>query len=210
MTYRVTFSKTGALIFVSHLDFSHSVVRALKRAQLPLKYSEGFSPHPKLVFGLPLSVGTVGLNEIVDITLNCDDISNEEFARRFSSALTDDIVIKSVEQPTIKLGKIKSALYSITFEGDEALAKSINDAFGKLPQVSKKTKSGKEKMLDVNPLIFSLCAKLSDNKVTLAAELSSSGEAYLGPEVMLQAIKTAVIEIPEDYDIVREKIIFAE
>ena len=87
-TYRIFFAKRGALIFVSHLDFSHAIVRAMKRAGLPLKYSEGFSPHPKIVFGLPLSVGMTGENEILDVTLDSDDISFEELKTRLEGALT--------------------------------------------------------------------------------------------------------------------------
>ena len=76
-THRIKFAKRGSLIFISHLDFAHSFTRALKRAELPIKYSEGFSPHPKQVFALPLSVGMVGENELCDITLT-EDFSHEE------------------------------------------------------------------------------------------------------------------------------------
>ena len=91
-THRIKFAKRGSLIFVSHLDFAHSFTRALKRAELPIKYSEGFSPHPKQVFALPLSVGMVGENELCDITLT-EDFSHEEVKARLEKALTSEIEI---------------------------------------------------------------------------------------------------------------------
>ena len=100
--YRITFSKTGSLSFISHLDFNHSFIRILKRAGLPLRYSEGFNPRPKIVFGLPLSVGMEGLNELVDISLT-EELSNEEVEKRLKDAMPPDITVKSVETPLVKL-----------------------------------------------------------------------------------------------------------
>ena len=55
--YRLQFSKEGETKYVSHLDLVRLFTRAFKRAELPLAYSEGFNPHPKMSIGLPLSVG---------------------------------------------------------------------------------------------------------------------------------------------------------
>lgn len=205
-TYRVTFAKRGALIFVSHLDFSHSVVRALKRAHLPIKYSEGFSPHPKLVFGLPLSVGMTGENELLDVTLVTDDISDDEFKARFAAAMTDDMEIKSVTEPQLKLGKIKSADYTVTFENCAESAETINQRLRNLPPVTKKTKSGAEKLLDISPMVYAANASESDGRVHLKLTLSSSGDAYLNPELVIQSLSLAGF----DYAVTRTGINFSE
>ena len=134
-TYRVLFSKKNELIFVSHLDFAHCIIRALKRAKLPLKYSEGFSPHPKIVFALPLSVGTTGENEIVDVTLNCDEISNEEFFHRLSGSLDGILEIKKVYDPDVKLGKVKSAVYTISLPNFTGSKNSLIKAIENPPTV---------------------------------------------------------------------------
>ncbi len=209
-TYRITFSKSGSLIFVSHLDFSHSIIRALKRARLPLKYSEGFNPRPKLIFGLPLSVGTVGENEILDVTLNADDISNEEFKVRFGNALTSDMVIKSVEQPEIKLGKIKSAIYTIEFPKCGGLCDKIASFKDSLPAVTKKTKKGSEKQLDIMPLIYSFEVSETSQDVILTLELASSGENYLSPELVVQSLRQCGVDTTDEYQITRKQIIFAQ
>ena len=209
-TYRITFAKRGALIFVSHLDFSHSVVRALKRAELPLKYSEGFSPHPKLVFGLPLSVGMTGENELLDVTLVSDDISNDEFKRRFSQSLTPDIEIKSVGEPEIKLGKIKSADYTVLLCGFTGQSERIERALQNPPSVVKKTKSGKEKELDITPMLYAHSVLENENGTQIRLTLAASGDSYLNPELVITSLRAAGIDFPEEYDITREKINFGE
>ena len=142
-THRIKFAKRGSLIFVSHLDFAHSFTRALKRAELPLKYSEGFNPHPKQVFALPLSVGMVGENELCDITLT-EDFSHEEVKARLENAFTHEIEIKEVFDPELKMGKVKSAKYVLVFEnlacGKDALEKALETLYVKRiqPLIKKK------------------------------------------------------------------------
>ena len=67
--YRIRFSKLGKIRFTSHRDVARMWERALRRATLPVAYTEGFSPHPKLSFGLALSTGHESLGEYLDIDM---------------------------------------------------------------------------------------------------------------------------------------------
>lgn len=67
--WRVRFAKRGRLRFLSHLDILRAVTRAAVASGLPLAFSQGFNPHPKLAFGPPLPVGTTGESELLDIEL---------------------------------------------------------------------------------------------------------------------------------------------
>jgi radical SAM-linked protein len=75
---RMIFSKTGALRYLSHLEVVRALLRAMKRAEVPLVYSSGFHPLPKVSFGPALSVGIEGLNEYFDAEVyapvNADEI----------------------------------------------------------------------------------------------------------------------------------------
>ncbi|MBO4343672.1 MAG: DUF2344 domain-containing protein, partial [Clostridia bacterium] len=115
--FRIIFSKKGSLAFISHLDLTHTFIRALKRAGIPLKYSEGFNPRPKMAFGLPLSVGTEGENEILDLSLS-RDLSCEELKEKLQGSLSDEIQIKSVSEPGKKIKNIKYAVYRVTVSED--------------------------------------------------------------------------------------------
>ncbi len=67
--YRLEYAKVGLARFLSHLELLRSVLRALRRARLPLAYTQGFSPRPKLTFGPPLPVGVAGMKEYLDFEL---------------------------------------------------------------------------------------------------------------------------------------------
>jgi len=64
---RIKFRRGSDLKYISHLDLTRVWLRALRRADIPLVYSEGFSPHPRISIAAPLSVGVVGENELMDI-----------------------------------------------------------------------------------------------------------------------------------------------
>ena len=68
-TIRVLFHKTGRAIYISHLDLTRAMGRALARTQLPVWYTEGFHPHLYMTFALPLSLGVEGLCETMDFWL---------------------------------------------------------------------------------------------------------------------------------------------
>ncbi len=84
----VTFEKGLLLRHIGHLDLMRAMQRALRRSGLPVQYSKGFNPHINLSFAAPLSVGVVGLNEIMDVPLTAE-MDADAFAKQLSSALPD-------------------------------------------------------------------------------------------------------------------------
>jgi radical SAM family uncharacterized protein/radical SAM-linked protein len=72
MRYRVKFAKTGSMRLTSHLDVVRCIQRAMRRADLPVSYSSGFSPHPRISFGPPLPLGVEGEGEYFDVLLSRD------------------------------------------------------------------------------------------------------------------------------------------
>ena len=66
---RIVFRKGEAIKYISNLDLLRAWERALRRAQLPLAYTQGFNPHPRITIAMPLAVGCVGENEVVDVLL---------------------------------------------------------------------------------------------------------------------------------------------
>ena len=76
---RVWFKKMGMSRFVSHLDLMRAMTRALRRADVPLWYTEGFNPHPYITFALPLSLGMESLCESMDMRIEGDSTNEEIF-----------------------------------------------------------------------------------------------------------------------------------
>lgn len=89
------YSKLGNLKYISHLDVLRFIQRAVKRAGINAKYSEGFNPHMKTSFGFPLSLGTESIGEYFELELN-ENISPEEFTERMNSVMPKEMqIIKS-------------------------------------------------------------------------------------------------------------------
>jgi len=96
--YKVSFifSKTGLMRYISHLDLMRLFMRAMRRAQLPLKMTEGFSPHPKLSFKRALKLGIESQNEEASIVLKFP-VTPEDFKDRLQKQLPEGIEIKDVQ-----------------------------------------------------------------------------------------------------------------
>jgi radical SAM family uncharacterized protein/radical SAM-linked protein len=92
MKFRLTFVKRGEIRFISHLELAHLFYRAAKRAGLPLHYSEGFHPMPRIVFEKALPVGVESLKEIVDMDLE-GRVTPTELMERINQTLPDGIEI---------------------------------------------------------------------------------------------------------------------
>ena len=206
--YRITFSKKGSLSFISHLDFNHSFIRMLKRAELPLKYSEGFNPRPKIVFGLPLSVGMAGENELVDIALT-DELPPEDVQKRLSAAVPEEMKIKSVRTPDVKLKHIECARYEVFFPGFTADTQRIEDVLKNPPPVLKHTKSG-DKLTDIAPMLRAFSAEIKDGGTLLLLTLTAFDSMYLKPDYVADSLNAAGLGLPEDYDVTRTEILFGK
>ncbi len=101
---RLRFSKTGELKYLSHLELVNTIVRAIKRADLPLKYSQGFHPLPKISFSSTLPVGIESLDEYMDIELlKNGNVSAPGALERLNKVLPDGLKILSAEAFSLKV-----------------------------------------------------------------------------------------------------------
>ena len=96
--YRINFvfSKKGLMRYISHLDLMRLFARAMRRAELPLKMSEGFSPHPKLSLQRALKLGIESEHEEASIVLRFP-VTPEEFKDRLQKKLPEGISLKDVQ-----------------------------------------------------------------------------------------------------------------
>lgn len=91
---RVQFQKTGLMKYLAHRELMTAIIRAVRRADIPVLYSQGFHPSPRLSFGPPLNVGVSGLREYFDIEVKAGLSSN--IKDRLNDTLPDGIRIKDV------------------------------------------------------------------------------------------------------------------
>lgn len=190
---RVKFKKVGNLQYVSHLDLVRTMNKIIVRAELPLWYTEGFNPKPKIVFAAPLSIGTESLTEFVDIRLS-ERISPEEALQRFNKSTTDELLALEAYYPSRKLTELKWFSYKITVKTDGAsneLAELCEAALLRdKVEVEKKTKSKELVLTDIRPLIKSASVKLCGEELVISCVLSADQSCFLNPEYIIKALKT--------------------
>lgn len=169
---RVRFTKVGSLQFISHLDLNRTMKNVMIRAGIPIKYSEGFNPHPKMVFALPLSVGAESVCELLDFKLD-RPMGEEELTERLNGAFPPEMRVLEAYTPAAKFTEIRYAEYRLENEEDFDVTPLEADAI----VLMKRTKSG-EKETDIKPMIHSY---RKEGK-TLTCVLSASPSEYLNPE----------------------------
>lgn len=124
---RIRFSKTGRAKFISHLDLMRTMTRAVRRASIPVWYTEGFNRHPYLKFAAPLSLGFEGKDESMDVRL-LNDMPAEDIADRLNQVLPDGLKVHHVGEPVMKLSDIAFARYLIKFKDNNIyLSKFIKE-----------------------------------------------------------------------------------
>src|SRR3712207_4365605 len=104
---RVTFARGDLLRYITHLDLMRAWERALKRAGLPLAYSEGFTRHPQLALAAPLPVGATAEGELMDVYLE-EPLDPEEFRRRLAPQTPPGLIVEQVEEVPLGVPSLQS------------------------------------------------------------------------------------------------------
>ena len=172
---RIWFEKSGLAVYISHLDMNRCMTRAVRRAGIPLWYTEGFNPHPYMTFLMPLPLGQEGKREPVDIRIE-QDMPFEEIKNRLNSVMPEGIKIVDVLEPVNKANEIAAAEYEISTEflsdgeaeGFAAGAQSIIDS-GVL-NAEKRSKRG-IKTVNLCEMTRLFECRVNGNTVNLNAEL---------------------------------------
>ena len=202
VTMRVVFTKTGNLQYFSHLDLQRTWQRVLVRASIPMWYTLGFNPHAKIVFGVPLPVGSEGMEEMVDLRID-RAITPEEMRAQLNAELTSEMQVSEVYVPTTSFSDIAWATYEITLaaKGDAAAnAATVNTMFAPSAEpiiMSKRSKSG-DKDIDILPMIRTLKATADcHGELHIRATLRAGNTENLNPEYLIKAIRERTDMLPE-------------
>ena len=213
---RVKFKKVGNLQYISHLDLVRTMNKIIVRAKLPLWYTEGFNPKPKMVFAAPLSTGTESVAEFMDLRLT-EKMDTELAKKLLNDNMTEEMQALEVYYPTSKLTELKWLSYTITLSGEsitKALAEECEAALSKEEiRIVKKTKSG-EADVDIKPMIRSASAVFDNGKIRISCILSADSQSFLNPEYIVKYLRESVGVmssenlLSESYEIMRESAYF--
>lgn len=191
---RIKFRKVGDLQYISHLDLQRTLARVLVRAKIPMWYTQGFNPHAKVVFGLPLSVGTESECEFIDLRVD-RDIPPAELKKQLNRELTADMQILEAYEPTTKFQDVAWAKYEIALQApslNAEVASKLQALYTTAPlTMTKKTKSG-EREIDIIPMIRKIHVVYNEDRpgeIRISAVLSAGSNEHLNPELLIKAAR---------------------
>ncbi len=195
---RFTYKRGEALKFVSHLDLLHVFERAIRRANLPVAFSQGFNPRMLLVFGNPLPVGLMSDCEMVDVEFETA-VDSEKTAEVLNGVFGGVIEISGAEvlkKPYDNITKLYTkATYEITLEtmSVTSFAAHCRDFLAKsVPlEVMKKSKSG-EKLTDIRPMIYDVSCEDGKFLITVACAQEQNLKAELAVNSLAQILFTNI------------------
>lgn len=192
---RVFFVKKGCSVYISHLDVQRAVIRALIRAGYRMAFTEGFNPHLKLVFAMPLSLYQESTYEIFDFTIIDENVTYAEVLDRLRKVFPSDLMPFAVTAPVKKLALLRAADYTVTVKTDMK-AEDIRLADKMI--VTKKGKSG-ESEVDIRQLIRSFSAEDQDGAVVLKVRADCGSQSHLNVAYLCAWLGFS----PESYTVVR-------
>jgi len=187
---RLRFAKCGDLRLVSHHDIMRCLERMVRRAQLPLATSQGFTPRPKIVFALALGLGIEGREEVVDIELS-EPREPGDVLRRLAEAAPPgfewiDIEPLPATAPAPRPVAVEYGFPVPMPRRREARAALASLMSGQCCFVTRRRPDReREQTIDLRPFVID--AELTDNG-TLRARLRVSPEGSARPEELLEAL----------------------
>lgn len=207
MDVRMSFQKTGMAKFISHLDTVRLITRSMKRACVPIWFTEGFNPHAFLTFAMPLSLGFESYCETVDFRL-MEEMDLDELAKKINGALPVDVTVKEIYVYETSPNDIRWAEYKIIFNNPDKVL--LETAENKLSSdeiiVEKKAKQGRKKVakeVNIKEHIKSFELSKDNGKLILDTVLSSGTSININPMLLIGALVKNTNTDEQDVDVIK-------
>ncbi len=190
---RIVYAVGEAVKYISHLDLLRAWERILRRAELPLAYSHGYNPHPRLVIAMPLPVGCTGAHEVIDAYFY-EPVTATELSQMLDGQLPQGLVVVAAAEVDLRGPAMPSAIthaeYRIALQGVEYadVAERVRDFVAR----ERVQVTFRRKTFDLRPLVGRLEAEAGDGEVALEAMLLRLPSGRIGrPDVLLEALDLA-------------------
>lgn len=198
---RLRFSKKGKAIYISHLDLMRTLQRSFLRAGYPLKYSEGFNPHPVISILLPLGVGCSSECELMDFQLT-EETDLAALPAHLTAAMPQGIAALEAYPNGRKVRELKWLRVAGVFEYDARDAQEMRDGLQRFFAqerivITRKTKRG-EGESDIAPAIREIAFSAAPGRVDVAAVISAQ-EPTLNPDHLTAALRQKAPELAPDF-----------
>ena len=201
MRIQVKFIKQGSLRFISHHNLMKLFERAIRRARISVKMSEGYNPRPKIAYPLALPVGIKGIDEKLEMEL-CEQMEVSELETRLKKQLPENMQITSVEPIT---SKVKSTVKDVTYV--------VIPKNGKMPEAGKTDellskddviiqRKGKKRAFNIRPSV----ERINTDSQSIDLDLKMTLEGMARPEEVLLQLGLKAGKDYEISEIVRKRV----
>ncbi len=200
------YSKTGNLKYISHLDVLRFIQRAVKRANIPACYSEGFNPHMKTSFGFPLSLGNESIGEYFDLEVK-EKIDLNDFVENLNKVMPKEMqILKAAykEDEESIMAKCAYVSYLINIEFENINLEELNNYLEEMRETGaifnreKKNKKNKMVIKEINTKDYINYLKLNktnENKATIEAVFVTTQTGSMKTDEFIKLIERKGFEL---------------
>lgn len=199
MKLRVRLAKEGPARFFSHLDLQRTLERSLRRAGLPIAYTQGFSPHPRISFASALATGTSSQGEFIDVEL-AEAMAPEAFVAQANQFCPTGLALQEARvAPETKdslMALLDAAEYRLTLSGvtPEALEGAVAAFLAATEvEVTKESRSG-ARQVNIRPQVHQVEVV---GPRQIRAVLQTGPQGNLKPDDLLKGLKAVAPELAE-------------
>lgn len=186
MKIRIRFEKQGQMKFIGHLDMVRYFQKVMRRANVDICYSEGFSPHQKMSFAAPLSVGVISKGEYFDIEVN-SSLSSKEMIKNINAQNVEGVKVVSYKELPEGAKNAMSIVAGADYfvYTDLFTEEQVNDFYAQDEiNILKKTKKS-EKIVDIKPMIH----EMKFNEDGIFMKVSQGSAANLKSDLVMSALE---------------------
>ncbi len=192
---RINFSRGEKVKYISHLDLMRLWERALRRAGIPMAYSQGFSPHSKISIAAPLPIGVTSDGELMDILLR-KKVSPYHFTKVVGEQLPIGISLLRAEQVALRLpslqSQVRQAEYQVGLEtnkGAGEVEEALHSFLAKEHIPWQHQRDTEMRYYDLRPLVYRLwVVGWQESGCTLGMRLRADSSATGRPEQVTTAL----------------------
>jgi radical SAM-linked protein len=191
-TYRLKYAKRGRIRFISHLDVMRALARALYRSRLPLVFTEGFNPRPKLSMGPALPLGCESESEFADISLTRDLAPEavQEQLRRYLPEGLELLATEVVTASSTRLSSASSATYMVKLRRDsfEEVQQRVKEFLEKDSALVERVRKDTSDIIEVKQFVKHLDVETRADCRWLRMEISMGGRGSCSASEVAQAV----------------------
>jgi radical SAM-linked protein len=191
------YSKGEEVKFLSHLDLMRAMEKALRRAQLPMAFSEGYNPHPRVAYASALAVGVTSEGEYLDLELE-EDLSAQEVVERLNHALPSGLKVLAAVPVTKRkkslMALINMARYQVVISHfqvieQEDVEKMIVQVLSRSTYVVSRQGKRGVRQVDIRPGLFELQGRVVNQKLILQMDVQTGSGGNVRPEEVVEMVK---------------------